>query len=77
LNLLLFQIASQNHYFPTFNKPQIKPNKFEDTKSEDINPKRTGNTMVKRKRTKRQTIAHKILHRKLKIEQDKPHLNRG
>jgi hypothetical protein len=30
-------------------------------------------TMVKGLRTKRQTMINKILHRKLKIEQHKPH----
>ena len=33
---------------------------------------RTGNTMVKWKRTKRQTTIYKTLHRKLKIEQHEP-----
>ena len=31
------------------------------------------NTMANRKRTKRQTIAHNTLHRKLKIEQHEPY----
>jgi hypothetical protein len=35
--------------------------------------KRIDNTMAKRKRTKGQTVAYKILHRKLKIEQHKSH----
>jgi len=33
----------------------------------------TNNTMTKRKVTKRQTMIYKTLHRKLKIEQHKPH----
>ena len=35
--------------------------------------KRIDNTMAKRKRTKGQTVAYKILHRKLKIEQHESH----
>ena len=34
---------------------------------------RTDNTMDKRKQTKGQTMIHKKLHRKLKIEQHEPH----
>jgi hypothetical protein len=34
--------------------------------------KKTENKMVKRNRTKRQTMINKILHRKLKIEQHEP-----
>ena len=33
--------------------------------------------MAKRKRTKRQTMIYKALHRKLKIEQYKPHYKQG
>ena len=34
--------------------------------------KRTDNTMAKRKRTKRQTMIYKTIHRKLNIEQHEP-----
>jgi hypothetical protein len=34
---------------------------------------RTNNTMARRKRTIGQTMIYKILHRKLKIENDEPH----
>ena len=48
--------------------------KFEDTKgeSEAVN-RRTDNTTAKRNREKRQTMSYKILHRKLKIEQQESH----
>ena len=44
--------------------------KNEDTKKAI---RRTDNTMAKRKRTKGQTTIYETLHRKLKIEQHKPH----
>ena len=37
--------------------------------SEAVNQRKTDNTKVKRKRSKRQTVVDKSLHRKLKIEQ--------
>jgi hypothetical protein len=37
--VLLFQIVSQNYYYPTFTKAQIQQKKLEDTKPEDINQK--------------------------------------
>jgi hypothetical protein len=40
--------------------------KFEDTKSEAVNGRRISNTIAERKRTKRQRIIEKSLHRKLK-----------
>ena len=40
--------------------------------SESIN-RRTDNTMAKKKGTKGQTTIYKAPHRKLKIEQRKPH----
>jgi hypothetical protein len=42
-------------------------------RSESVNRKKTDNTMVKRKRTKRQTTIYKTLHRTLKIEHNEPH----
>jgi hypothetical protein len=33
--------------------------------------------MARRKRTIGQTMIYKILHRKLKVEKDEPHKNRG
>ena len=48
---------------------------FEDTKKgflEAVN-RRTDITIVKRKRTKGQTMIHKTLHRKLKIEKNETH----
>ena len=41
--------------------------------SEAVNQRKTDNTKVKRKRSKRQTVVDKSLHRKLKIEQHEPH----
>ena len=40
--------------------------------SEPVNQRRTGNAMAKRKRTMGQTMMYKLLHIKLKIEQDEP-----
>jgi len=37
-------------------------------KSEAVSRKRTGNTIVNRKKTKVQTLINKTLHRKLKIK---------
>ena len=54
-------------------KEYIRGNKFEET----VNRRKTDNTLDKRKWTKGQTIIYKTLHRKLKIEQDEPHLKRG
>jgi hypothetical protein len=54
--------------------------KFEETKGiiRSANLKKiSGNTVTKRKRTKGQTMICKILHRKLKIEQHKPHSKKG
>ena len=55
------------------NKASIKKNKFENPKrsSQVINQKRTENSVGKRKGTKIQTMADKILHRKLKIKPQK------
>ena len=43
--------------------------RFEDTNGllEDLNQRKTGDTVAKRKRTKGQTVIYKTLHRKLKI----------
>ena len=53
---------------------------FEDTKdvirrrkSEDVNRSRIENTMTKRKKATGQTMTHKPLYRKLKIEQHEHH----
>jgi hypothetical protein len=37
------------------------------------NRRRSNNTMVKRNRTKGQTLMHKTFYRNLKIEEDEPH----
>ena len=44
---------------------------FKDTK-EAVRRRRADNSMVKRKRTKGQTMICKTLHRKLKIEEHEP-----
>ena len=43
--------------------------RFEDTNGllEDLNRRKTDDTVAKRKRTKGQTVIYKTLHRKLKI----------
>ena len=48
---------------------------LEDTKgySEDVNRRRTDNTMTKRKRRKGQTMIYKTTHRKPKAEQHERH----
>jgi len=40
--------------------------------SEAVNRRRADNAIAKRKRTKGKTTIHKIIHRKLKIEQHEP-----
>ena len=47
--------------------------KIPKRKLETFNRRKTNTAMVKRKRTKGQTIMFKKLHRKLKIEQHEPH----
>jgi hypothetical protein len=42
--------------------------------SEAVTQRRTDNTMVKRKKKKRQTKIYKTINRKLKIEHHEPHL---
>ena len=55
--------------FYVFNLYNKYIEKFEDTKGVIRSCKSTDNTMPKRKRSKRQTMIYKTLHRKLEIEQ--------
>jgi hypothetical protein len=41
--------------------------------SKAVNFRRTGNTMVKRKGAKGQTMMNKAIHKTLKIQQQEPH----
>jgi len=41
--------------------------------SKAVSWRRTGNTMVKRKGTKGQTMMNKTIHKTLKIQQQEPH----
>ena len=52
---------------------QLKINNITQEKSEAVNQRRTDNAMAKRKKTNRQTMINKTLHKKLRIQQHEPH----
>ena len=64
-------------FYNFFNGRRVFQEKFEDTKGVMRNRKMRKDRQHKGKKTKRQTMIYKTLHRKLKIAQHEPHYKPG